>query len=109
MYQLHWTASEPHGSLISIYRLYGRVYIPDDAKIRIHRNIKSFETSNMSSAVKSKEDIFSRHVRDANDTQFQSDIPFSSIEENAESLVSENENHFISDDWIMLYNGSGIN
>ncbi|XP_077293792.1 receptor protein-tyrosine kinase sevenless [Arctopsyche grandis] len=106
VYQLHWTASEPHGSPILIYSLYGRVDIPDDAKIRIHRNTKSFERSNMSSAVKSKEDIFSRHARNANDTQFQSDIPYSSIEENPESLVSENESHSISDDWIMLYNGS---
>lgn len=51
------------------------------------------------------EEILSRALREANNSLFQADIPYSSIDESMLMKTADNES--VEDEWEMLYNGTG--
>lgn len=95
----------PRGSPVIMYTVYGRIYFPDDAKVRINRNVKTDEMSAEMKRSFIDEEVLSRALREANNSLFQADIPYSSIDEN---VLMKMSNESFQDEWDILYNGTGI-
>lgn len=135
VYQLQWAASAPHGSPVMLYRLYGHSKPSEGERVRTHRNVRAIlspdteptrkpypqwtrqpkEMNNESSmSYWNGERMFeyvnlvtTRNKREANYSLPQSDLPYFSVEDNADSMLIEATDEPLKDGWKMLYNGTG--
>lgn len=118
-----------------LYRLYGHSKPSEGERIRTHRNVRAIltpdtETTHDPFPQSTRQDkemnnesskaywigdrIFedadldnTRNKREANYSLPQSDLPYFSVEDNADSMLIEATDEPLKDGWKMLYNGTG--